>query len=105
MEVLAFDLGRFYRPAVDHDLRAAWQPMLAELDAIAAAAPAGGGPGGAGRPAVGAPGGRRAAGRDRHATLVLAALSGAGRAPTSIRGSPTCCSPSTPGPAASRSST
>ena len=38
VEVLGFDLGRLYRPAGDHELRAAWQPMLAELDALAAAA-------------------------------------------------------------------
>ena len=37
-EVLAFDLGRFYRPPADRDLRAAWQPMLANLDALGAAA-------------------------------------------------------------------
>jgi hypothetical protein len=36
--VLQFDLGRFYRPADDGDLRAAWQPMLAELDTLRAAA-------------------------------------------------------------------
>jgi hypothetical protein len=35
--VLAFDLGRFYRPVGDQDLRAAWQPMLAELDGLRAA--------------------------------------------------------------------
>ena len=38
LEVLGFDLGRFYRPPVDHDLRAAWQPMQTELDALGAAA-------------------------------------------------------------------
>ena len=37
-EVLAFDLGRFYRPPADRDLRAAWQPMLSDLDALGAAA-------------------------------------------------------------------
>jgi hypothetical protein len=36
--VLAFDLGRLYRPADDGVLRAAWQPMLAELDGLGAAA-------------------------------------------------------------------
>lgn len=38
VEALAFDLGRLYRPAVDRDLQAAWQPVLAELDALGAAA-------------------------------------------------------------------
>lgn len=35
--VLAFDLGRLYRPVGDQDVRAAWQPMLAELDGLRAA--------------------------------------------------------------------
>jgi hypothetical protein len=37
-QVLQFDLGRFYRPAADRDVRAAWRPMLAELDALGDAA-------------------------------------------------------------------
>ena len=37
-EVLASDLGRFYRPAEPQDLLAAWQPLLANLDALARAA-------------------------------------------------------------------
>jgi hypothetical protein len=43
-EVLGFDLGRFYRPADDRELRAAWQPLLAELDALGAAARRAGAP-------------------------------------------------------------
>ena len=37
-QVLAFDLGRFYRPRDERDIRAAWQPMLAELDILRGAA-------------------------------------------------------------------
>jgi hypothetical protein len=37
-EALGFDLGRFYRPADDGAVRAAWEPVLAELDALGAAA-------------------------------------------------------------------
>jgi hypothetical protein len=37
-EVLASDLGRFYRPGDERALRAAWQPLLADLDAVRAAA-------------------------------------------------------------------
>jgi hypothetical protein len=42
--VLAFDLGRFYRPADEREVRAAWQPMLAELDTLRAAAAKAGAP-------------------------------------------------------------
>jgi SGNH hydrolase-like domain, acetyltransferase AlgX len=43
-DALGFDLGRLYRPANDRDLHAAWQPLLAELDALRAAARRGGVP-------------------------------------------------------------
>jgi hypothetical protein len=36
--VLASDLGRFYRPSDLRDLRAAWQPLLADLDRLASTA-------------------------------------------------------------------
>ena len=37
-EVLASDLGRLYRPGDEQDLLAAWQPVLADLDAVHRAA-------------------------------------------------------------------
>jgi hypothetical protein len=37
-DVLAFDLGRLYRPPLEADLREAWRPTLADLDALDAAA-------------------------------------------------------------------
>jgi hypothetical protein len=37
-QVLAFDLGRLYRPTDEGDVHAAWQPVLAELDTLRDAA-------------------------------------------------------------------
>ena len=37
-QVLASDLGRFYRPGDEQALRAAWQPFLADLDGVRGAA-------------------------------------------------------------------
>ena len=63
-EVLASDLGRFYRPAEPQDLADGLARPARRSRRAGPRRVADGEPGGAGVPAVGPPGGRRAAGRD-----------------------------------------